>query len=187
MSTGSLRKPYSEALHDMIEQWTADHPDEPIDHEAIAIKAIDEGAWRPQRRNLVKELTRHLAKVTGSKHETNEQGVSVKKYHAARVEVVVKGKKKKKKQKTLWADRKRMSADHAHMSFKQEWEQIAGHCKSLNTSQADWNQNNPNAKGHESQLQFDFTMIVNAPAEQQVAKIAPEAPNNLELKQKHPR
>lgn len=173
MSTVSLRKAYAEALHDIVRQWTAEHPDEPIDHEAIAQKAIEEGAWRPQKRNLVKELAKHLAKITGTKHETNEQGVSVKKYRAARVEVIVKGKKK---QKTLWRDRKKMSADHAHMSFHQEWDQIAGHCKSLYASQKDFNHNNENAKGNESQLQFDFTMIVDAPEKQRVEKIAAELP-----------
>jgi len=173
MSTVSLRKSYADALHDLVQQWIADHPGEPIDHEVIAQKAILDKAWRPHPRKLVKELAKQLAKVTGARRETNEQGVSVKKYHAARVEVVVKGKLV---QKTLWRERKTMSADHAHMSFRQEWDQIAGHCKALNASQTDFNLNNSNTKGNESQLLFDFTMIVDAPEKQRVERIEPEAP-----------
>ncbi len=169
MSTASLRKKYADALHDIITKWTDEHPDQEIDHELIAQQAIDEGSWQPRRRNLVRELAKQLARVTGARQEKNEQGVTVKKYRAATKEVVINGKKI---QKSFWQERKKMSADHAHMSFRQEWDQIAGHCKSLNNSQTDFNVNNPNSLGHESQLQFDFTMIVDAPSEQQIVKIA---------------
>ncbi len=183
MSTGSLSKSYADALHDMVQTWIEAHPNDPIDHEQIALEVINSGDWRPQKRNLIRELARHLAKVTGAQRERNEQGEVVKKYHAARVEVVIGGKKV---QKTFWADRKKMSANHAHISFRQEWEQIAGHCRSLNTSQTDFNVNNPNACGNESQLQFDFTMIVDAPAEQQVARIAATSPEAAQMQDHRP-
>ncbi len=169
MSTVSLRKSLAESLSDIFQKWVDEHPGERIEHEVVAKYAIDNGLWKPQPRRLVKELARHLAKVAKSKHVTNAQGVSVRKYQAAWVDVEIAGVKK---QKMLWADRLTMSADHAHLSFSQQWDQIAGQCKSLHDAQADFNDNNPHSVKHPSQLMFDFTMVVEAPQTQRVEKIA---------------
>lgn len=64
-------------------------------------------------------------------------------------------------QKTLWDHGKTMSADHAETSFRQRLDQIEGAAVSLKQDSDSFNENNPNAVGHEIYLSFNLEPTVN--------------------------
>lgn len=115
---------------------------------------LRENKWQPERRKLLSELRRLLAIAARSKHHTNPQGLRVRTMHAAKYP-----KMEKDGQlvfETMWDDARTMNADHARVSFMQRWYQIGGECRSLKRDIDNWNQNSPNAIGHEVQLSFNF-------------------------------
>lgn len=65
-----------------------------------------------------------------------------------------------------------MSLDHAQTSFQHRWDQLAGASAALNRDAESFNDNNPNAVGHEIQLTFNFEFVVDE-TETQAAQEVP--------------
>jgi hypothetical protein len=142
----------------------------------VAGWAIKNRRWQPQRRSLVRELSRHLSRTANADRHDDPQGrKDVRTYHAARVEkpndsgqMII---------EVVWDHLNEMSLHHAQVSFNQRYDQIIGACQSLNNDMASCNDNNPNVAKSPIQKTFDFTTVVEPQQEQiteEIPRVAPK-------------
>lgn len=171
MSTASIKKRYSDALMDIIDQYRKANPGQPIRMQAVSEWAIAFGLWQPRRRKPTRELARQLARASRAKHITDPQGRSVRAMHAARHERV--DENGNRIFDVVWDHIFQMSRDHAEVSFEQRWQQVADEAKSLDRDMKSFNDNSPNAADEPIQKTFDFTWELEGPQEQLVEAIPP--------------
>lgn len=170
MSTKSLTKTFDEVLLDNLQKWRDENPGKRWDKDSVAEWMIEKGLWRQPRSSARRELAKLITKAAKKKRVRNAQGKCVRAWHAASFEFPGNDGPV---QRTLWEHRDTLTADFAQVSFQQRWEQAAGFCRSLHDDVEDFNLNNKNSEGAKIQMEFDFTTVVELPATQQVAEIAP--------------
>ena len=136
--------------------------------------------YTPAPIRLIAQCRRQLAIALGSKRRTDAQGRRVKAMHAAKYPRM--DKSGQLRFETMWDDGETMIADHAHVSFTQRWYQIAGECRSLKRDMDSWNDNNPNAVGHEIQKSFNFDLEIEDTSDAMV-EVFEESSNSSDRRQ----
>lgn len=150
----------------------APNPGKRWDKDTVAQWMLDEGHWKQPKAAPRKELAKLLVKAAKKKRVRNVQGKRVRVWHAATFEFP---SPKGPIQQTLWDHRETMTADFAEVSFAKRYSQAAGFCRSLYDDIEDFNLNNKHSEGHQIQMEFDFTTIVEGPAQQKVEEITPSS------------
>lgn len=161
---------FDEQILRCIEMWRDEHPGQPWDRDIVAEWIIQNGHWTQPKSSPRRELAKLISKAAKKKRVVNSQGKSVRVYHAAKFKFPIDGKMT---QRTLWESRDSLTAEFANVSFKQRHHQVIGICRSLKNDIDDFNTNNPLAEGHEIQMEFDFTAIVETPLQPRVVEISP--------------
>lgn len=160
---------FDERILRSIEMWRDEHPGQPWDRDTVAEWMIGNGHWTQPKSSPRRELAKLISKAAKKNRVINPQGKSVRAYHAAKFEIPIDGKMT---QRTLWESRDSLTAEFANVSFSQRHNQAIGICRSLKNDIDDFNTNNPLAEGHEIQLEFDFTAIVEAPLQPRIVEIS---------------
>src|SRR5262249_9225970 len=135
--------------------------------------------WGPTPASMVSELKKRLSRAANAARYADPQGRRVHAMHAAKVlSALTDGTLV---QRTLWDHGKTMSADHAETSFRQRLDQIEGAAVSLKQDCDSFNDNNPNAVGHQIDLFFNLEQAVSQASDvKQEVQIVP-APDMAEL------
>ena len=136
----------------------------------------------PVQEPVSRTKKRHIAGREQCLVITSLQGRNVRAMHAAKSLMALNDGKVV--QKTLWDHLETMSADHAHTSFQQRWDQIAGASVSLKNDQDSFNENNPNAAGKEVYLEFNFEPFVEQETADQKTHMVP-MPDGSRLRRDH--
>lgn len=163
---------FDEQILRCIEMWRDEHQGQPWDRDTVAEWMIKNGHWSQPKSSPRRELAKLISKAAKKKRVINPQGKSVRAYHAAKFEIPVGGKMT---QRTLWESRGSLTAEFANVSFSQRHNQAIGICRSLKNDVDDFNTNNPLAEGHEIQLEFDFSTIIETPLKPRVVEISQSA------------
>lgn len=166
---------YREFLAHHIRVYRQEHPG-PLRMEDVAEWIIRNKDWDPPRPNPKRILTRDLKRSAREHRMSDPQGRTVRVMHAAKIERVdLNGNLVFD---VVWDHLYEMSLDHGIMAFMQRHENIGKQCNSLHRDTQSFNDNNPNARGHE--IQLSFTFMVEEPVEQIVETIqessGPEKP-----------
>jgi hypothetical protein len=141
-----------------IMEFRKDHFDKPFEIGHVAAWVLRDKKWTASQRSVFRELKKELARVAKVVRHIDRQGRRVRTMHAIRVLCDLSDGKVV--QKTLWDHLDTMSADHAETSFGQRHNQISRASVSLNLDKSSFNENNPNAKGREIYLSFNFDPVV---------------------------
>jgi len=115
----------------------------------IAIWAMNNNLWEPQRSKIIDICAEQLARAMREEYVTDPQGRKVRAKHAARTSGT---------QHVLWDDIRTASREHMQIAFQQRRHQIVGDCKQLKLDVDSYNENKN--EGKPIQLILDFTLDV---------------------------
>jgi hypothetical protein len=140
---------YSEQLQRIVKQYEeAGNPLPATAHE-MAIWAIEQRLWEPQRSTVVDRCAEELARAKREEHKTDTHGRRVRVKHVAMIE-------RDGRQAAFWADMRRAPREHMEIAFQQRRQQIVGDCRQLKWDMDSYNDNHN--VGEEIQMIFDFTL-----------------------------
>ena len=139
---------YIEQLQRVVEEFRSSGQPWPATSNEMAVWAINEGKWHPQRAAMVKKCAEELSDAMREEYFTDPQGRRVRAKHVARYGTG-------SSQIPLWEDIRSASREHMDISFQQRRQQILGDCRRLKTDVDSFNENY--CSGEPIQMVFDFT------------------------------
>lgn len=148
MST-TATKSYSNAMLDIVYRYLGDGGTEPINLDALARYAINNGLWKKHRSALVQLCKRDFSRAFREQFHTDAQGRQVRTYHAT------KSYSGGTEQHVFWADLRTAPPEHVELAFQQRRSQIVGDCRQLKVDVDSYNEYN--SHGGYYQLLLDFT------------------------------
>lgn len=131
----------------IVELYLQDGGTEPIELDALARFAINNGHWHKHGSKLLQLCKRDLSRAFREQYHTDPQGRSVRTYHAAT-------SREGESQQVFWADMRTAPLEHMEAAFLQRREQIVGDCSQLKRDVDSFNDNN--TYGAKYQLTLDF-------------------------------
>ncbi len=140
---------YTEQLQRVVRNYEAAGNQLPATAHDIALWAIENGLWEPQRSTLVDRCAEEIARAMREEFITDPQGRRVRVKHVATIE-------KNGKQAAFWADMRQAPREHMATAFQQRRQQIVGDCRQLKWDMDSYNQNHN--IGEPIQMVFDFTL-----------------------------
>ena len=140
---------YTTAMLDIVRQYVEQGGSEPIDLDALARFAINEGLWSKSGSKMLQLCKRDLSRALREQYHTDPQGRQVRTYHAA------KNRDTSGRQQVFWADMRSAPVEHMELAFQQRRSQIVGDCTQLKRDVESYNDNN--RYGAYCQLILDFT------------------------------
>jgi hypothetical protein len=123
----------------------------PFTMRQVAVWAIEQGMWQPQRETMISTCAEELAEAAREDYLTDPQGRRVRAKHAAR-------RKVDGVNLMLWDDYRTAPRDHMAISFQQRRQAIVGDCRQLKADVDSYNENYN--EGKLIQLELDFTYDV---------------------------
>lgn len=144
----TLAKRYNDAMMDIVERYKAAGGEEPVDLDALAKFAVNNGFWQKHPSKLLQMCKRDLARALGEQSHVDPQGRRVRTYHAAQCHDSA------SKQKWFWADIRSATRDYMELAFQHRRNQIVGKCRQLKSDVESYNDNNMH--GARIQMVFDF-------------------------------
>jgi hypothetical protein len=140
---------YTEQLQRIVKEYEAAGNPFPATAHEIAIWAVEQKLWEPQRSTVVDRCAEEIARAMREEYITDAQGRRVRVKHVATVE-------RDGKQAAFWADMRRAPREHMEIAFQQRRQQIVGDCRQLKWDVDSYNQNHN--VGDPIQMVFDFTL-----------------------------
>lgn len=140
---------YNEQLQRIVKKYEDAGNPLPATAHDIAIWAIEQGLWQPQRSTVVDRCAEEIARAMREEHITDPQGRRVRVKHVATVE-------RNGRQAAFWADMRTAPREHMEIAFQQRRQQIVGDCRQLKWDVDSYNQNHNS--GEALQMVFDFTL-----------------------------
>lgn len=150
--TATTAKPYQEALQNIKDDYIAAGNEWPANAKQIAVWAINNGRWQPQRSRMLNQCAEEIARALREEYVTDPQGRKVRKNHVARI---TRRTDDNSEQLSFWADIRTAPREHMELAFQQRRNQILGECRQLKTDADSYNDNH--ADQQPIQLVFDFT------------------------------
>jgi hypothetical protein len=149
-----LKRSFDDQLWDGVSEYLKTHPNATeLDKDEIARWLIHNKSYQLEKQQRQKFFAKKVARLLGKRKVRGQDGKPVSEFHAA---TCIDGKKK---QKTLWAHRLKMTSSFAHTSFEQRQKQAEGFCRSMHNDATDVNANNPNLKDNPVQLELNYSYV----------------------------
>jgi hypothetical protein len=139
---------YKEQLQKIVADYRAAGQPWPATTHEMAVWAMNEGKWHPQRGAMLKKCAEELADAMREEYVTDPQGRRVRTKHVARYG-------DGQAQIPLWADIRTATREHMEIAFQQRRQQILGDCRQLKTDVDSYNENYSSSQP--IQMVFDFT------------------------------
>lgn len=139
---------YTEQLQHIVGEYRNSGQTWPATSHEIALWAIDQNRWAPQRSALIDRCAEELARAMREEYITDPQGRKIRAKHAAKRE-------RDGRQGIFWEDMRSASREHMAVAFQQRRQQIVGDCRQLKADLGSYNENYN--LGESLQMVFDFT------------------------------
>ena len=144
----AIRRKQSSQMLSIAQLYLAAGGTEPIDLDALAIFAINEGHWTKRGVSPKQLCKKAFSRAFREQYHDDPQGRQVRTYHAACR--VVQGE-----QHVFWGDMRTAPGEHTEDAFSQRRRQIVGDCVQLKLDVDSFNDNN--TEGRHYQLPLDFS------------------------------
>src|ERR1043165_329510 len=138
----------SDYLRKLLNDYIAEHGDEPFDLNDVYRWAKKNKLWEPPAMSLVKMFKNEIAKAAREEFYTDPQGRKVRKKHA----IVF---READSQKSLWADIETAPPEHMKLSLQQRRRIALGEVVQTNTDKESYNENNKYGASIEMSFNFD--------------------------------
>lgn len=144
--TRSVKKSSDQYLR-IVELYLQEGGGEPIELDALARFAINNGHWKRHASRMLQLCKRDFSPAFREQYHTDPQGRSVRTYHAA-------ASRAGATQQVFWADMRTAPREHMETAFLQRRDQIVGDCTQLERDVDSFNDNNTHGASYLLALDF---------------------------------